>query len=231
MDFLERVLAEVNAEGKLRSYTFFDSQLVHPFLLQDFVLNAMEYFPMGIAGFRPEAGPCKIPDYEDATNIDPHGTYSMMKEKPEGLALSDLFPSAPPMLYYIPGEQDKARRELTGRGGYTVILSKLKQAEFFDHTKQMLAKNTTDKAMLRMPMSVPVLSSASFTQSLRPALQQMFSLFDLYVTENQRDKGLLIAANRCLDDQMEEFVTASRLNASGLRRPGIFSSLRGGRLQ
>lgn len=217
MNFLERLLAEVHQESKTRQFTFFDSQMLHPFLLKRFVLDAMEYFPIGANGFRPEAGPCRLPEYEDMNALNPHKTFSLIKEKDQNFSMGDLFPSSPPMLYFLPTGHEKARRELTGRGAYTLFVSKLKQSEFFDKTKQMLKKNTTDEVMLRLPMTVPLLSSASFTRSLRPDLEQMFSLFELYISESPRDKGVVIAASRCLDEQIEEFVNASRLNASGLR--------------
>ena len=218
MDFFERLIAFFDQGPKLSQFTFFDSQLLHPYLLRHFVLQALDYFPMGAVGFRPEAGPCKVPDYDDVTKVDPHKTFSLLQEKQQAFGMSDLFPNSPPMLYYIVAGQEQARRELTGRGGYSFALSKQGQTAFFEATKQMLARNTSDETLLRMPIVAPVLSSASFTRSLRPDLERWFSLLDLYVIESPRDKGMVIASNRCLDEQIAEYVTASRLNESGRRR-------------
>jgi hypothetical protein len=226
MKFFEGMIALFQQGPKLSQFTFFDSQLLHPYLIKHFVLHATDYFPLGAIGFRPEAGPCKVPDYDDASAIDPHKTFKMLKEKQQSFGLGDLFPTAPSMVYYLVAGQEQARHNLTGRGGYGFVLSKLDQKTFFDMTKEMLARNSDDEALLRMPLVAPTLTSASFTRGLRPDVEQWFSMLDLYVQESPIDKGVLIASNRCLDEEIAELVVTSRLNESGLRKRFGLSMLR-----
>ena len=218
MFLFDQLLALFSQGPKLSEYTFFDSQLLHPYLLRHFILHATQYFPLGAIGFRPEEGPCKIPDYDDAAKVNGHTIFQTLQEKKEGFGLGDMFPNAPPMLYSLLASQDMARRSLTGRGGYGYVLSKLNQEKFFAATKQMLARNTTDEILLKMPMVAPTLSSASFTRSSRADLEQWFSILDLYVQESPRDKGVIFASNRCLDDELGEFVIKAGLNRAGLRK-------------
>jgi hypothetical protein len=218
MDFFMRLLALFQTGPKLHEYSFIESQILHPYLLRRFVLDALEYFPLGAIGFRPEEGPSKMPDYDDAMSVDPGKTYKMLQEKQQNFGMEDVFPNAPPILYYLPAGHEKARQQMTGRGGYSYVLSKLNQTAFFEKTKEMLARNTDDEVLLRLPMVAPTLSAASFARAKRADLETWFSVLDLYVQESPRDKGVLIASNRCLDDEIAELVIAAQLNHSAWRK-------------
>jgi hypothetical protein len=218
LDLFERFIMLFAKEDGLRPYTFFDSQLIHPHLTEHFVLHAMDYLPLGAIGYFPGSEPTRFPNYDDATQIDAGAMYQKLKEKQQDFNMHDVFPNAPKSLQFIVGDHDMARRELMGRGGYSFALSKMSHAEFSAVTKQRMMENTQDPIMMEIPMVIPILSASSFTMAPVEHVAAWFKLLEFYVAESPVDKGILVASNRCLDEELAEYVKAVGLSQAVPRR-------------
>jgi len=203
---------------KARGLTFFDTQLVYPHLIEHTILNAIEYLPLPAMGFYPSRGPASVPKYDEIRSIDFRAVYKKLKEKKEAFRPQDAFPKLPKQLQYIIGDQDMARRNLMGRGGYTFFLSTQKQGEFTEIGKRILADNTSDPMMQEIPMPVPLLDSAAFMTARAEQLESYFSLFELYVAESPADNGYLIAATHDLDERLPEWIEAAGYRQAKSRR-------------
>jgi len=213
----DRLIALVMKDGGKRQYTFFDTQLVHPHLTEHFVLKAIDYLPLGVAGYVPGSEPTRFPRYDDVKNVDAKLAYDKMMEKKEDFRMHDVFPHAPKMLHFIMADQEMARQNLMGRGGFTYFISKLPPADFTNLTKQMMAEFTKDPLMLEIPMVVPLFNSASFTAGSAAHMKRWYPMLDLYVGESPDDKGIIIASNRCLDEQLAEYAESAGMRPSRRR--------------
>jgi hypothetical protein len=207
LQLLEGLIKFVSAKNKVRHFTFFDQQLTYPHLMEHFLLNAIEYLPVGALGFCPGRGPVAMPKYDQITGMDFRAAYEKLKEKKEAFQMTDLFPGMPRMQHFILGDQDLARNSLLGRGGYTFLLSEHAQNRFGDIAKQILSENTKDPLIDMIPFAVPLFDSRSFlTANAEKQAPLYFSLFDLYVGELPSDQGIIIAAKHLLDDKLIELV-------------------------
>jgi hypothetical protein len=206
LQVFESLIEFVSDRSTLRGFTFFDTNLTFPHLIDHMILNAIEYLPMGAIGFCPGEGPAGMPSYDGIKSVDSTAAYEKLKEKNDAFRIHDIFPRIPKQLHYIMGDQDSARHNLTGRGGFTYYLSRWSQMEFSELAKLILVENTSDPIMRQMPMPVPLLNSASFTRARAEQLESYFQLFDLYVAESPTDNGILIAATLDLDDILPDLI-------------------------
>ncbi len=215
----EGLLEFLNGKVAARGLTFMDSQLTYPHLIEHMVLNAIEYLPLSAMGFHPGRGAASLPRYDEIVAVDFRSVYERLKEKQQAFRTEDMFPNAPKPQHFILGDQDLARRNLMGRGGFTFYLSRHGQAEFGELAQQILQENTTDPVMREIPMPVPLLDSAAFTTARAEHLEACFNLFDLYVAESPADTGILIAATHDLDEVLPELI-----RQAGYRQPkrGVF---------
>jgi hypothetical protein len=202
----ERLIALTNEKSQVRGFTFMDSQFIYPHLIEHLILNAIEYLPLGAMGFCPGRGPVNMPKYDEIVGIDFRAAYEKLKEKKEAFRANDIFPRMPKPQQYIMGDQDLARRNLMGRGGYTFFLARHAQPQFSEIGKQILSENTADPLMHEIPMPVPLFDSAAFTTARAEQLATYFNMFDLYVAESPADNGILIAASRNLDEALPQLI-------------------------
>lgn len=223
----ENLIEWIKQKAIVRGFTFFDETLTYPHLIEHFLLNAIEYLPLIGMGFCPGKGPIRLPKYDEVTNVDFRAAYRKLTEKKHNFRANDIFPGMPKQQSYIFGDQDLARHNLMGRGGYTFFLSQMSQEQFAEAGKQLLAEFTKDPVMEQMPLVVPLLDSEAFLAAPMELLTKYFGFFDLYVAETPTDRGILIAAAHDLDELLVELVEQTGFRES--KRPRAMEGRRDGR--
>jgi hypothetical protein len=206
VEFLNLVVAAVQQPEKHHAYTFLEQSAIHPHLTQPLIVHAAQYIAVPMIAIRPEAGKPRFPTTEAVKNFDPQWMGDIAQQKNMEIRLQDFFPDAPVPVYWIREGHAEARKQLSGQGGWSFILSDLAEDEFFEAAKEILLKDVEDEGIKSFPLIGPLLSTQSFIQAPRANLEAWFRLCPLYMAENIDEKGLTIASSSLLDDVLIDCV-------------------------
>jgi len=212
VEFLNRVIA-AQPPGERHAYTFLEHSAIHPHLTQPLIVHAAQYMAVPMIAIRPEAGKPRFPTTEAVTKFDAKWMGDLAQQKNMEVRLEDFFPDAPVPVYWIREGHPEALGELSGQGGWSLLLSDLAENEFFEAAKEILVKEVDDEGIKSFPLIAPLLSTQSFIRAARPDLESWFQVCALYLAENIDEKGLTIASSNSLDDVLIDCV-----KQCGLRR-------------
>ena len=205
VEFLNLLVA-AQSPGERHAYTFLEQSAIHPHLTQPLIVHAAEYIAVPMIAIRPEAGKPQFPTTEAVKTFDAKSMSDIAQQKNMEVRLQDLFPDAPVPVYWIREGHAEARKELSGQGGWSFILSDLAEDEFFENAKEILLKDVEDEGIKSFPLIAPLLSTQSFIRAPRPSVEAWFRLCPLYLAENIDEKGLTIASHNSLDDVLIDCV-------------------------
>jgi hypothetical protein len=154
-------------------------------VLQTLVVNAMDWRPQPALALMPDRPPPRLPSRQEV------GSFG------NNVPVHDLLP----MVQYISRRSMvmPAYRALFGTGATVLYVTPLEGRKFLDKTKEVFGHRIQDPTF-QVWDCLPYFTSQPLVRATSHQFEALHSAIGLYIGESAQDRGVLIAADRCIDE-------------------------------
>lgn len=235
MGFLDLFVPVAHKEFGLRSEVFLQYKTIHPSLIDPFLKSSVELNPMMGLSLRPGAGLPEIPAIEDMQPIidgrkkfdfnEFVGDYCYWfldkSEKRQrelflgygGLTTMFLKPDPRTQARPLPFTQAQRKHPVFQEFDIDRIWTQMNALSdgFQQKSKDLFGSGLKEDPQFKgLLFILPLLCTADFFDQPAEETEKWFQLFDIYINESIRDKGVLLASKCDLDDTLVRIVRAMR---------------------
>jgi hypothetical protein len=171
-------------------------------VLHTLVMNGLDWRPQAAVALMPDRPPPRLPGREEAklftTTVPVHELL--------------------PMMQYIsrPSKVMPAYRALFGTGATVLYVSALEGRKFLQKTKEVFGYRIQDPAFQVLDC-LPYFTSQPLIGATSHQFEALHSAIGLYIGESAQDRGVLIAADRCIDGIIAGCVDLLRSRQAAVR--------------
>jgi hypothetical protein len=244
--FCEQFSNTVAAKYAVKAEIFLQMKIIQPALRDVFLKTAKDFNPVFGLGRTPHTPLPPMPDMKyvedlqqgrrkfDAKETQPDYCYWFLYKDERRQQESFLGFGGMTMLYLKPrpGEKppkpripkyiqkDPAFSQLLARTDMDRMMdgALTLQSPFLKGSKEMFGEDLKEDPMYDGLLYIlPLLDSATFLKTVKAETDQWFSLFDFYFNESQVDRGILLATQHDIEDDL--IALSEQLRAEGLNYP------------
>jgi len=237
--FHELLAARLTEKYEITPELFLQMKTIHPHLRDTFIKTSREYHPIFGLGRHPGRPLPAMPDEKYAEDLQknrikydhkalqPDYSYWFLTKKAReqtqaflgfgGLTTLFFPPADPempkPLKPNMASVRDPKMRELIEKTDVNAMVAKLSslQAPFLKHSKDLFAADLIDDPQYPgLLFALPLLGSRDFFAATPDAIDEWFSLFNVYVRESPEDGGLILASSKDIEQDLEDLLITMR---------------------
>lgn len=232
--FLEGLSSVLKHQFGLRSELFLQFKILYPNLMEEFMRSGTQFSPVPGLGRRPGSDFPRLPSIDEVSKEVQSGKIDVLKHLPDlsywfvdkaekeqrelffgegGMSILFLKPDPKTKAPEIPFSPTLRKQPLFGRIDVDRVHARTfaLMDDFQERSKELLGTGLEDNPQFKgLRFILPLLTTRDFFSEPAEEVKKWFELFDVYVTESQADKGIILASKVDLEDHLIQLLKGMR---------------------